>query len=1183
MRYGKRWVEKMANNWTDEQKLVIELHDRNILVSAAAGSGKTAVLVERIIKMITREENPIDIDRLVIVTFTNMAAYEMRMRIMNAIADRLAKEPDNKHLERQLTLVHSAKITTIDSFCLNIVKSYFNEADLDPAFRVADEGELKLLSADVMKSFLEECYREGDEDFYDFVDCFAPQKNDGKIEEYILKLYRFSQSYPWPKKWLEECLKEYECKNADEYMHGKNMNVLMSFIKKVFSSIKDDINNNLKICGQPCGPYMYLSAVESDAKMISALTENDDFDNIRRIINDFSFERLSSKKDENVSPELKELVKETRDSYKKTVEKLKKDYFSVNSAGMYEQSLKCGKSVRTLINLTLGYVDRMEKAKREKKIINFSDMEHIALNILVKEEDGKFIYSPAADELAMRYDEILIDEYQDSNMVQEIILNSISRERYGNNNVFMVGDVKQSIYKFRLARPELFVEKYTTYTTDESLYQKIELFKNFRSRKTVLDSVNAVFSNIMSSNLGGIDYNENAMLNAGASFPKSDECFGNTQICLLEHNNTHEYNNVEAEAVVAAGIITDIVSGKSGKKVYDKELGGYRTPKLRDIVILLRSIKGWADTYVEILNSRGIPAYSESATGYFGTVEIRTLLSFLAVIDNPRQDIHLAAVLKSYFAGLTDDELAGIRALNIKLPLYDAVLESNNPKIENLLGILEKYREYSRYMDISSLIWKLAYDTGYYDYVGTMPAGAERQSNINVLVEKAKQYGNSSYKGLFNFLRYMDKLKTYEVDFAGASQVSDNDNIVRIMSIHKSKGLEFPIVILAGMKKGFNNMDSKDGIIVDPDNGIGIDYVDIERHVKKNTPAKKAVARKMVMDNLAEEQRVLYVAMTRAKEMLYMTGCTADAGKDMDKWNKSAWKGFCTFGDVISHKNYMDMIMPSALGNGSKYFNVQVIGDDIFDRIKQQRLEIEKQEDNDIDEYIYDEFTYPHKVYDIPVKISVSEIKHMAIGEEEEPAERFIKDETEEKTIPKFLSGEKVAKGASRGSAYHAFLERLDYGKCESYDDIKLQLKNMCRDGFISEESAAAINVKDIVKFVNSEVGIAAQKAWECGKLFREKQFMTGISADEIYKDTDAKELIIVQGVIDMYYETNAGIVLVDYKTDRVPKGDSGRNELISRYRGQLEQYKKAIEMILEKPVTGIKIYSFSLAEVINL
>ncbi len=1179
-------MKKMANNWTEEQKKVIELHNRNILVSAAAGSGKTAVLVERIIRMITRENDPVDIDRLVVVTFTNMAAYEMRMRIMAAIEKKIEEEPYNKHLSRQLTLVNNAKITTIDSFCLNIVKSYFGEADLDPAFRVADEGEIELLSSDVMKELLDDYYESKNEAFIDFVDSFSPNKTDGRIEDYIKKLYRFSQSYPWPKNWLLNCGNVYLSKDKDEFMQSSIMQYMMEDIKSTINSACEELKLAAELCLKENGPLKYYEVINGDIEALDAIRKRENYDDIKDILSVFAFGRLPAIRDKSISEELKSDVKGIRDRSKKCLESLKKYYFTADSDYMFSQVLKCRPHIEILVELTMEYAERMEVAKRKKKIINFSDMEHIALNILVKKEGDKLNYTSVADELAARYEEIMIDEYQDSNMVQEMILKSISKERFGKNNIFMVGDVKQSIYKFRLARPELFIEKYNTYSDEDSDCQKIELHKNFRSRESVLESVNEVFQKIMTASIGKIQYDENARLNAGMEFPASQAAPGRTRLRILEHKDEYEYNNVQAEAVLVADTIIELMSGKNGTKIYDKDNGEYRIPRADDIVILLRSNKGYADIYVEVLSDMGIPAYAESSEGYFGSREIQTVLSMLAVIDNPKQDIPLAAAMVSYFGNLSLDELSKGRIGNGEVSLYDAFKESEDEKCIKLMELITEYREYSRYMDVGRLCWKLIYETGFYDYVGKMPAGKKRQVNLNMLVEKARQYEATGYKGLFNFLRYIEKLKKNDIDFAGAADDNDNDGVVRIMSIHKSKGLEFPIVILAGMSKQFNTMDARESIILEPDFGIGMDMVDINRHIKKPTIIKKITSKKIVLDNLAEEQRILYVAMTRAKEQLIMTACVNDVKKNMADYSSEKYAQKADYNSIVTHKNYLDMVMPAFISEGSQSCNIEIIEDEAFQKMTEKHLDISADDNvyspETEDTESKNEYAYPYDIPDIPVKMSVSEIKHMSMDIEDDEAVKLPVYE-EEEYIPEFIRGEKKVMPAQRGSAYHELLQYLDYKRCDNFTQIKEQIDELVASGHMPQEWSDVIYINDIITFVRSSVGINAAIAAENNRLFREKQFMIGIPAHEIYKDIDSDELILVQGIIDMYYETDDGIVLVDYKTDHVEEGQAGEKVLLERYTKQLELYKMALEMILKKSVIKVQIYSFCLKKVIDV
>ncbi|MCM1466790.1 MAG: UvrD-helicase domain-containing protein, partial [Alistipes sp.] len=673
----------MAPVWTKEQQQVIELHNRNILVSAAAGSGKTAVLVERILKMISDEEHPVDIDRLVIVTFTNAAAYEMKQRILAAIEKKMEEQPLNLNLRRQQTLVNHAQITTIDSFCLNIIRSYFGEIDLDPGFKVADEGELKLLMSDVLDELIEEYYQEGSPAFYDFVECYTPEKTDARLSDYILNLYRAAQSNPWPKEWLLSCKEFYRHETEEEFMKTPFMRFMTDEVRRQLKSVRELCMEMKEIAGSFDGPYMYLDALNDDLIFVESLiSEENLFSGCGVKIKEHTFARLSSKKDASVNENKKDAVKEMRDTAKKALGKIGKDYLNRDLTELRELISRCFPAISVYVDMTIDFMERLDEKKRKKNLIHFSDMEHLALQLLVRKEGDKLCRTAVADELSEKYEEILIDEYQDSNLVQEIILNSISRERFGKPNVFMVGDVKQSIYRFRLARPELFIEKYDSYTTEESLYQKIELHKNFRSRESVLASVNEVFAKIMKREFGRIAYDDNAKLYAGMDFlpiPEQKREFSGTEVLVLEHEDESDMSDTEAEAVLCGDAIRRLIDDEEAV-CFDKETGAYRKITYGDIVVLMRSAKQSAGIFVNTFAKMGIPAIAESDTGYFSAYEISVLLSLLNVIDNPRQDIHLTAVLKSYFGGLTGNDLAKIRALCPDKSFYEAFLQWEDKK-----------------------------------------------------------------------------------------------------------------------------------------------------------------------------------------------------------------------------------------------------------------------------------------------------------------------------------------------------------------------------------------------------------------------------------------------------------------------------------------------------------------------
>ena len=1223
----------MARNWTDEQKKVIELHNRNILVSAAAGSGKTAVLVERIIKMVTDPDKNIDIDKLVVVTFTKAAAGEMRQRISEAIEERLELNPENEKLQKQLTLIHNAQITTIDSFCLNIVRNNFSSADIDPGFRTADEGELKLLEADVMEKIIEEYYVSDRRDFFDFVDSYGVGKSDVAIEELIYKVYNFSRSYPWPLMWLESCRKSYEISN--ETMLNDNIAVayMTDYVKKIIVDYDKKYSKLAVICKEAGGPDMYEPMIASDQANIKNILEAQTFEELGTLIKNVTFERMSGKKGSEVDPEKKEYVKFYRDQYKKIIGDLQKKIFKQSMEQNFEDVQINISSINVLIELAIRFYEDMKAAKKDKNIIDFNDMEHLALDILVKSENDKLIYSDVANRLSAFYEEILIDEYQDSNLLQEQILYSISKGRTDekNNNMFMVGDVKQSIYKFRLARPELFIEKYNKYSEKDSLNQKIELRKNFRSRDNVLMSINDVFFHVMKEYFGGIEYDENVMLNTGMEYRAPDNADierigGATEVIIVNTkpsenqvqtedkvqnlNDTDEDEQEiidrELEAKEIAVRIKQLINPDSGQKVYDSKINAYRQAQYKDIIILTRTVRGWADTFVNVLMSSGIPAFSDTASGYFNTREIKLLLCFLAVIDNPIQDIPLAAVLTSYFGNFTSQELAEIRKESKDVKLYQSVIGYQGAdliiigKIEQFLNNLEKYRKICIYTDIHDLIWQLVYDTGYYDYIGTMPAGIKRQANLDMLIQKAKSYESTSYRGLFNFLRYIDKLKKYDVDYGEATLLGENENLVRVLSIHKSKGLEFPIVILAGMSKSFNNRDAAASVVIDSELGVGASAVNLEKRTKSPTVIKNAIGLKVRLDNMYEELRVLYVALTRAKEKLIMIGTVKNPEKTYDIWaNKAAAldedNTAYSFSDLEKSNNYFELVVPTAMkkvGNLGKFDVKLISAEEVLRQEKEYNTDEPNYEHSDstnLDNSIIDnkkpassedierpdfkkEYIYPYKnATNMKGKMTVSELKKMQYQTEEteEIAQESDFNELNEETaiIPKFIAGEQKLQGAQRGTAYHRVMECFDYDYSDSAEKVTQCLKLLKDAQKITQEQFDVINPLKIFAFCNSAIGKRIQSEYG-NTLRREQQFVYGIEPE---KD----ELILIQGVIDLYFEEDGKIVILDYKTDHVPSGETGKQMLIDRYKVQLDYYSDALEQLTGKMVSQKIIYSF--------
>ena len=778
----------MAVTWTEEQQKVISLRNRNILVSAAAGSGKTAVLVQRILSKILDKEHPVDIDRLLIMTFTRAAAGEMKERISAALEQALFEEPDNEHLQRQMTLIHTAQITTIDSFCSYIIKNYFHMIGLDPGYRTADEGELKLLREEILEELLEEAYEQRDEAFLELVECYSPGKTDEGLKELIQKVYESSVSHPFPEKWLQQCLEVYRVDNKEELRKARWITLLWEETGERLEEAERLADQARAVCESPEGPWQYEAALDSDLLLIGQIkqaAEQKDYDKTAELLKKPSFARLSAKKIPEQDEDKKIQAKTFREEEKDIIKELSARYFCWSEDELLELLYCCRSPVESLVKLTCGFQEKFSQKKREKNILDFTDMEHFALNILMDEEGNP---SQAARELSEKYEEVMVDEYQDSNLVQEMITTMVSGWAQDRKNIFMVGDVKQSIYRFRLARPELFMEKYKTYSTEDSREQKIELHKNFRSRAQVLESVNYIFRRIMGEDLGGITYDDNNALYPGADFPEGGE-FLKTEVLLVEKDSEElqdEDSGQTPQELEALAIAAEINRITGREQILDKETGTYRPLEYGDIVILLRSAYGWADTFREVLESNGIPAYTASRTGYFSAQEVVTLLNYLRVCDNPLQDIPLTGVLHSPLVGCTAQDLSLIRLESPEGLLYESLCafiekepgeegEAENCEEQekrNLRNKLKKFhrqlqeiRDMAAYTPVHQLILYILKATGYETYVRALPGGNQRGANLRMLVEKAMDYEKTSYRGLFNFVRYIESLQKYEVDF----------------------------------------------------------------------------------------------------------------------------------------------------------------------------------------------------------------------------------------------------------------------------------------------------------------------------------------------------------------------------------------------------------------------------------
>lgn len=1212
-------------NWTPKQKEVIDARDQNILVSAAAGSGKTAVLVERIIKLLTDENNLVDIDNLLVVTFTKAAASEMKERVRNALDEIIAKHPENEHIQKQINLINTARITTIDSFCSFVVRENFEKIDLDPDYKIGDEGEIELLKADVLDEIITNRYEEAEPEFMEFIEQYKASKADDSVTNLIMELYTASESHVNPEKWVKSCIDNYIVSDENDLNNKPWMVKNISDIKNIMPDICKKLENAINICEQPDGPVNYIKALTDMHGTCKLAMEKQSYRALKNSLGDYKIPRLPGKP-EALNPEKAEQVKVIKSEVGTKINKLVADYLSYDIDEILEEIDVMKSQVQVIIDLALEFMDKLKEAKKENAIMDFSDLEHYALNILTYEnENGEIVPSDVAISMSKQYKEIMIDEYQDSNTVQEAILTSISNGA-GINNVFMVGDVKQSIYRFRLANPNLFLEKYDTYSEETNApKRKIILDKNFRSRKEVIDSVNYIFDTIMCRHTGGIEYIDNNRLVCGATFKELPDTQDNsTDIILIEGDKEYEIEQIAKK-------IKKIVDPDFGMKVQDKD-GNLRNVKYSDIVILLRGIKGISSQYVDVLEKYGIPAYTETKTGFYDAKEVLTVLNFLNVLDNPRQDIPLAGIMLSPMFNFSESELAQIRINDeesglydeLKSYLYDGDDEKLIDKITNFMNLINNLRKEIPYITVYDLIDKILKINGYENYIMALPSGLRRIKNIEQLKEKAVAYENSSYSGLFNFIRYIEKVKVVREE-GEALSVDESDNIVRIMSIHKSKGLQFPIVFLANATSKFR--PEKDAIAIHEEYGIGMDYVNHELKVKDSSLVKSVIRNAITKENKAELLRLLYVAMTRAQEKLIVTGAVKDIEKEIKKISGYRRNPYlqATRSEITDINNFMDWILLATSRNKGadellNYYDsfTEAQNEELYNTDASVRITAicGETEDDKLKEYIelnddntkkqellqidgkktYDKITeeilnknlnweYPYyEDVNISAKASVTEIKRQALHEydEQQDGMEIFKEDLPD-IIPDFAKSdeqlhEKLT-GANRGTAYHRIFELMDLNLPEyTVESVNEMINGYVKRGLIDKAGADCINENDVIAFSKTDLFERMKQAQSRGELFREQKFLLGKKACEVNPNTDSEELVVIQGIIDVCFIENGRYYVVDYKTDKVRKME----QLYDKYSVQLDYYKEAIEQITGKKVEDEIIYSVTLGDEIS-
>ena len=1160
------------------------------------------MLVERIINKIINQK--IDIDKLLIVTFTNAAAAEMRQRILEALYAKIEENPENENLQRQIILLNKANISTIHAFCLEVIKNYFYEINISSNFRIGDTQEIELLKQETLEEVFENLYEENSEDFINLVNTYGGYRDDIDLKELVLKIYNYSQSMPFPEEWINEAIEKFNLKDKidQDFANTEWGQILVEYFKQEIISCIDElekINEKLKY---ELELEKYYSVILEDIQNLKVLLkEENTWDDLYSNLSVLKF--ATWPRQVKTDCNLKEKCKEIRDCVKDRIKALAKRIFIYSSKEANEDIYNIYGALKTLEKVILEFSQKYQENKKEKNIIDFNDIEHFALKILVKKDDnGNYIPTDVANNYKEKFIEIAIDEYQDSNLVQEYILTTISN----NNNIFMVGDVKQSIYKFRQARPELFLEKYDNYFLTEDNKEvceedtKIQLFQNFRSRKNVLDLTNVIFNNIMSKKLGDIDYNQSEYLNASANYIKpenNENVAGKVELNIIdlaeenvgfdEPDDSQEELLLEKSEIEAKFVASRIKKlFEENYYVFDKKQG-YRKLKYKDIVILLRTTSNIANLYEKELNKLEIPVFSDTSSSYFETEEIQIILALLKIIDNPNNDIPLATVLRSMIGGFTDNELIEIRLNSKDTSFYEAMLNileneeqvNLKAKVKNFLNILEEWQQKQEYLSLDEFIWYLYETTGFYDYISTSSNGDLKVANLKLLFEKAKDYEKASFKGLYNFINYVDKISKSSGDAGSAKLIGENEDVIRIMSIHKSKGLEFPVVFLCGTGKQFNMQDLNQNILLHQDIGLGPKLIDYERKIEYNTLAKEAIRIKLLNETLSEEMRLLYVALTRAKEKLIITGYDKNLEKSLlNKENMvSDVESKISISNIRKAKTYLDWLELVHLKEKENLKEILEVN--FYNKNKIKDVEAEVKEEisykNKLDEwkestsketldkicnllewkYKYEESTK------IEGKASVSSI-----------AKQNKKEILEITAKPKFLDDSKKLSKSEIGTLMHLIIQKLDFGKEYNEITVKDLIQELIAIKTITENEAKYIDINKIVKFTNSKIYNDAKQA---RYVYKEEPFYTYLSADEIYAN-GLEEKILVQGIIDLYYiNKNDEIILVDYKTDYVE--NNNEQELVDKYKGQLNIYKKAIEQALNKKVKEVYLYSIYL------
>ena len=1173
----------MGNSWTKAQEEAITARGRDILVAAAAGSGKTAVLVERIIRKVTDQENPQSVDRLLVLTFTRAAAAEMKERVGQALETALAQNP-SPYLERQAALLPQAKIMTIDALCLELVRENAPQLDLDPGFRVGDPGEMELLREEVLDAVMEAAYgEEGNAGFLQLVETFGSSKSDRPLRDLVFTVYDFCQSHPFPRAWLHQAVEQCHLRPETPFRET----VWGWRLWQETQRILDDMAELLAL-EETIAPAGYLPTVAADRALFAALTEafSQGTEAFYEELYTVAFARLGRKKKED-DPADAETCKALREQVKDCVKELREQLYFKPPAEMKAEFAALYPLFAALEQLVNRFEAAFRAAKKERYTEDFHDLEHDALRVLLAPEstEKRPMPSVTARELRERFDEVLCDEYQDSNLVQEFLLRALSR----GDNRFMVGDVKQSIYRFRLARPELFLEKYQNF--DGRVGQRIDLSQNFRSRANVLACANLIFSRTMDESLGEVTYDEAAALHPGAAFPDLAEPGQEAMEVLVidggtaveEDSPLAELSAAETEAAAVAGRLREMLNPEHPFLVYDRKQEALRPVQCADMVVLLRSPGTWGGVMAQTLNAFGIPAFADGQGAFYDTTEILTMTALLKILDNPRQDIPLLTVLHSPIFGLSSARLLEMKTRGEAEGFYDCLLAlAGEEDVAAFLARLEGWRQAADRLTVEELLQKLYRETRYFDYVGATPGGFLRQANLRLLQEMAAQAAAAGVQSLFAFLRYWERLAEKNPQAGGAAALPAGSQVVRILSIHRSKGLEFPVVVVAGLGKKMNRRDTQAPLLLHPEAGLAADVTDVELRLRTRGISKALLARQLAREALSEELRVLYVALTRAREKLILTGSVRYLNSAQKRWALQGEGRLLPRRLRATAGCYFDWVIPALeQGDGKARYAVRYVGRDEVphpqerpqDGLAAPRWPADLAADHSgRRREIFDRlaFVYPYqKEAALPGSLSVSEIKRLQWaggGEESEPL--FAGSDWAE---PAFAREEGAAalSGAQRGTAVHTLLETLDLSRVYTPETLEAAIAERVRAGGLTAEQAQTLPREKLLSFLGSEL---AGRMRRSPRLLREQPFTLLLRPEEVYGRDYAGVAgeILLRGIIDCCFEEDGRLVLVDYKTDR-----SRPEEIARRYAVQMDLYQKALEAITGEPVAERWLYLF--------